>query len=145
MNKNSGSCLCGKVQFSVHQNIQIIYHCHCSLCRKQSGTGSNAATLVNETLFEWIAGIDLIKTFKKDTGFTSCFCVHCGSPVPNKVGQSPFIWIPLGLLQEDLMIQQRLGFCLHSKRCWSPAISIDKQYQELPSWHELQDYFDKSY
>ena len=42
-----------------------MYHCHCSLCRKQSGTAANSATLVNETLFEWVCGTDSIGTFKK--------------------------------------------------------------------------------
>lgn len=49
----SGSCLCGDVQFKVNTNIQAMYHCHCSLCRKQSGTAANAATLVHQQYFEW--------------------------------------------------------------------------------------------
>lgn len=139
--KNSGSCLCGKVNFLVDKDIQTIYHCHCSLCRKQSGTGTNSASLVNETLFEWTSGIDSIGTFKKDSGFTSCFCTSCGSPVPNKVGNSSFIWIPLGLLNETPIVKKRLGFCLNSKSSWVPVIPIDQEYLELPTWSELEDYF----
>lgn len=140
--KNSGSCLCSEVQFSVKKNIQTMYHCHCSLCRKQSGTGANSATLVSEKLFEWTSGIDSIGTFKKDSGFTSCFCTNCGSPVPNKVGNSSFIWIPLGLLNGMPVIKKRLGFCLNSKINWAPTISVDQEYLELPNWSELEDYFD---
>ena len=140
--KNSGSCLCGKVKFSINKDIQTMYHCHCSLCRKQSGTGANSATLVNETLFEWVSGIDSIGTFRKDSGFTSCFCISCGSPVPNKVGNSSFMWIPLGLLDETPIIKKRLGFCINSKSNWAPVIHLDQEYLELPSWSELEDYFD---
>ncbi|MCK4103379.1 GFA family protein [Acinetobacter radioresistens] len=140
--KNSGSRLCGKVKFSINKDIQTMYHCHCSLCRKQSGTGSNSATLVNETLFEWVPGIDSIGTFRKDSGFTSCFCISCGSPVPNKVGNSSFIWIPLGLLDETPIIKKRLGFCINSKSNWAPVIQLEQEYLELPSWSELEDYFD---
>ena len=140
--KNSGSCLCGKVKFSINKDIQTMYHCHCSLCRKQSGTGANSATLVNETLFEWVSGIDSIGTFRKGSGFTSCFFISCGSLVPNKVGNSSFIWIPLGLLDETPIIKKRLGFCINSKSNWAPVIQLDQEYLELPSWSELEDYFD---
>lgn len=140
--KNGGSCLYGKVKFSINKDIQTMYHCHCSLCRKQSGTGSNSATLVNETLFEWVPGIDSIGTFRKDSGFTSCFCISCGSPVPNKVGNSSFIWIPLGLLDETPIIKKRLGFCINSKSDWVPVIQLEQEYLELPSSSELEDYFD---
>ena len=119
-----------------------MYHCHCSLCRKQSGTGANSATLVNETLFEWVSGIDSIGTFRKDSGFTSSFCISCGSPVPNKVGNSSFIWIPLGLLDETPIIKKRLGFCINSKSNWAPVLQLNQEYLELPSWSELEDYFD---
>ncbi|MDQ8953377.1 GFA family protein [Acinetobacter rudis] len=137
----NGHCLCGKIHFLVHKNIQVIYHCHCSLCRKQSGTGANAATLVDEKVFGWCSGTDFISTYKKDSGFTSCFCKSCGSPVPNKVGKSTFIWIPFGLLDEQPTITQRLNFCLNSKSSWAPFISANKEYLELPDWEELENYF----
>ncbi|WP_001993401.1 GFA family protein, partial [Acinetobacter baumannii] len=53
---NIGSCLCHKVKFSVPCEIKTVYHCHCSLCRKQTGTGANAATLVKENQFKWLMG-----------------------------------------------------------------------------------------
>lgn len=140
--KYRGSCLCGRVKFVVNKEIQTIYHCHCSLCRKQSGAGANAATLVKHSTFEWIGNIDCIATFRKDSGFTSCFCTNCGSPVPNKVGKSAFIWIPLGLLDESPIIQKRFGFCIHSKSNWAPLIQFDEAFSALPSWHELDNYFD---
>ena len=33
-----GSCLCGAVRIEIHGGISAIIHCHCSLCRKSSGT-----------------------------------------------------------------------------------------------------------
>ena len=139
--KNSGSCMCGKVQFCVDKDIQTIYHCFCSLCRRQSGTGFNSAAMVSEKLFEWVSNIDSIRTFKKPSGFTSCFCLFCGSPVPNRIGSSSLIWIPLGLLNEELAIKKRLGFCVNSRRNWIPAIQMDREYLELHNWKDLEDYF----
>lgn len=60
-----GSCLCNEVKFSINNEIKTVYHCHCSLCRKQTGTGANAATLVSQDKFEWLSGFELIHTYKK--------------------------------------------------------------------------------
>ncbi len=62
---NIGSCLCHKVKFSVPCEIKTVYHCHCSLCRKQTGTGANAATLVKENQFNWLMGKEYVTTYKK--------------------------------------------------------------------------------
>lgn len=137
----SGSCLCGNINFFIHQDIKTIYYCHCSLCRKQSGTASNAATLVNQSFFEWTAGVEYIEAFKKASGFSACFCKLCGSPVPNQVSNSTWMWIPLGLLNELPNIQTRLSFCLHSKINWAPAITVDHAYSELPNRSALDRYF----
>ncbi len=34
----SGSCLCGGVKYEVSGGIQTVTNCHCSLCRKMSGS-----------------------------------------------------------------------------------------------------------
>ena len=140
----SGSCLCGNVQFKVNTNIHTMYHCHCNLCRKQSGTAANAATLVHQQYFEWTSGHASISCYQKETGFRSHFCQHCGSPVPNQVGTTALIWIPLGLLDQAPKIQHRLSFCLNSKVDWADEIKADESYSELPEFEKLISYFDHS-
>ena len=72
----TGRCLCGQVNFSIQQKIHTIYHCHCSLCRKQSGTGTNAATLVLQQNFNWESAKNTLHTYKMDSGFTSSFLLN---------------------------------------------------------------------
>ncbi|MGE8539331.1 MAG: GFA family protein [Acinetobacter sp.] len=137
----AGSCLCGKIRFAVKTDIHTLYHCHCSLCRKQSGTASNAATLVNTQYFAWIAGESWISHYQKQTGFRSDFCQSCGSPVPNQVGSSSLMWIPLGLLDASAQIQYKMSFCLNSKTAWAENIQVDERHAELPDFATLKAYF----
>ncbi|MFV5501676.1 GFA family protein [Acinetobacter sp. 226] len=139
----SGSCLCGNVKFRVNTDIHSMYHCHCSLCRKQSGTAANAATLINQQYFEWTSVTSSIFCYQKETGFRSHFCQRCGSPVPNQVGTTALIWIPLGLLDNAPKIQQKLSFCLSSKITWTDEIKVNQSYAELPEFEELLSYFDQ--
>ena len=134
----TGRCLCGKVNFSIQQKI---HHCHCILCRKQSGTGTNAATLVLQQNFNWESAKNTVHTYKKDSGFTSSFCTQCGSPVPNQVGKTDYMWIPLGLLENNLQPERRLNFCLQSKTAWIPTLVADQDYAELPEWTVLASHF----
>ena len=41
-----GKCLCGEVQFEILGDLPNLYQCHCSLCRKVSGSSSNSAMLI---------------------------------------------------------------------------------------------------
>ncbi|PID64765.1 MAG: aldehyde-activating protein, partial [Gammaproteobacteria bacterium] len=94
-----------------------IYQCHCSLCKKQSGSSSNSATIIHTQQFEWIKGNEYIKTWKKETGFNSHFCEQCGSPVPNKFA-GEYIWVPVGLLDIEDDVEVVADLCLSSHSCW---------------------------
>lgn len=136
-----GSCLCGAVQFQVTCTIDTIYHCHCGLCRKQTGSGFNTASLVEQSHFSWLQGDQQIRQYQKTSGFRSAFCHVCGSCVPNRVNQTSWMWIPLGLLDSVISPNKRLNFCVNSKAAWVESPSTNKHYSELPSSTELKAYF----
>lgn len=125
-----GSCNCGAVSFSIKDPLPAMYQCHCSLCQKQSGTGSNAATIVHRDHFSWLSGESTIKQWRKRTGFSSHFCSDCGSPVPNPVA-SDFMWIPVGLIGNyELEIVAHLW--LSSKSNWDRPQAAVRNYDGMP-------------
>ena len=65
-----GECLCGEVKFSVKGELPNFYQCHCSLCRKTTGSSANAATFVSEECFEWISGSSQYSLFSKANGLS---------------------------------------------------------------------------
>lgn len=133
-----GCCLCGKVEFEIEGDRFKLYQCHCSLCRRQSGTLSNAATIVPEEKFRWLGGRELISSWKKESGFRSDFCSVCGSPVPNPLRNYPYFWVPAGLLEGDgLEIVAHL--CVDSKAPWDSSAFGVKCYDNLPAFSELID------
>jgi len=92
-----GKCNCGEVVFEVLGPLPDMYKCFCTLCQKQSGAASNAATIVKEDSLQWIHGVSSVTVWKKDSGFNSQFCSTCGCPVPNPIGCG-YYWVPMGLL-----------------------------------------------
>ncbi len=93
-----GSCLCGSVEFEIDGDEFNIYQCHCSLCKKQSGSTSNSSAIVDKDNLRFVKGADVITSWVKDTGFRSDFCSKCGSPVPNPLRDLDLYWVPVGLL-----------------------------------------------
>lgn len=128
-----GRCNCGSVRFSISGKLPAMYQCHCSLCRRQSGAGSNAATIVRLDAFRWLQGQESIKRWRKQTGFNAHFCTDCGSPVPNQLGDQ-FMWIPVGLLEEsDTMDTQVVAqLWLDSKAHWDQPPQSLRNYPGMP-------------
>ena len=129
------------MQFQVTSVIHTIYHCHCGLCRKQTGSGFNAASLVEQRHFSWLQGEPHIRQYQKATGFRSAFCSICGSYMPNQVSQTSWIWIPLGLFDSEIAPIQCLNFCVNSKAAWVESPFADQNYPALPSGEALKTYF----
>ncbi|BBI62572.1 hypothetical protein HSBAA_38780 [Vreelandella sulfidaeris] len=68
-----GECLCGEVAFEIEGELPNIYQCHCSLCRKATGSTANAATFVEEQNFRWLFGQSHIRSFKSQQAIEVTF------------------------------------------------------------------------
>ena len=132
-----GECLCGQIKFELLGACPRLYQCHCSLCRKQSGALSNCATIVSAQDFRWLAGEEHIGSWVKDSGFRSDFCRCCGSPLPNPLRDTPYFWVPAGLLDADGPLEIAAQLCVASKAAWDPMASPGVRCAELPAWEEL--------
>jgi hypothetical protein len=132
-----GECLCGGVEFEVRDPPQRLYQCHCSLCRKQSGAASNAAFIVRGEQLVWLAGQELISSYVKPSGFRSDFCSKCGSPVPNPLRDTSFVWVPVGLLEGSTTLSIAMHLFIGSKASWEPSPVSGTLHEEMPVFSEL--------
>ena len=116
-----GSCLCGAVRYEAAGEPRRFFHCHCSRCRKASGTGHASNLLIKPGAIKWSKGEDLIKAYKipEAKRFTRCFCSVCGSAVPRYVKETDFIVIPAGSLDSDPTIHPQARIFWDSRASWS--------------------------
>ena len=125
-----GSCLCGEVRFEYARSVTQVGMCHCSLCRKVSGTASNATIVVPETDFKWIAGEELRRVYTRPTGWKTTFCANCGSPLPQTLRDSAAYWVPAGLLDDDPGLRIAGHIFVSSKAAWDEIAGDAPQFQE---------------
>lgn len=134
-----GQCLCGAVAFEVIGEVPNLYQCHCSMCRKSTGSAANAATFVHADMFRWVSGQEKISSFTKDTGYRSDFCSICGSPVPNVLRDTDKVWVPAGLLEETEGFAVAVHLHTKSQACWERTSQDGAQYDEAPDLETLNN------
>jgi hypothetical protein len=132
-----GSCLCGTIAFEVDGPLPMLYQCHCSLCRKQGGSVSNTGLIVAAGKFRWLAGEALISTWTRETGFRSYFCSRCGSPVPNPLRDTGYVWVPSGLIDGDAPLEIGARLYTDSRAPWDRLPSGGLQFETAPGLAEL--------
>lgn len=118
-----GSCLCGGVQFEITRAVGPFELCHCRRCRKASGSAFVAGLGVRREDFRLLQGSDLIRTYELRTDesarpYHTCFCVRCGSPLPNLLLDSSCLEVPAGLLEDDPQLRPDRHIFVEVKSAW---------------------------
>jgi len=96
-----GSCLCKAVTYEIRGDLTPVGHCHCSKCRKVSGTAGNAVCYAAPKDLVFTQGEDKLKNFEFDDGWGSTFCGDCGSPLPKCDPNAEICYVPAGTLDDD--------------------------------------------
>lgn len=99
----SGSCLCGAVAYEIRPPFFFFQYCHCSRCRKFSGSAYAANIMVAEDQFCWTRGEDQLRRYEVPDAKYYCttFCTVCGSSLPWRTRSGKAVLVPAGTLDED--------------------------------------------
>ncbi|NMP17717.1 GFA family protein [Thalassotalea sp. Y01] len=114
-----GSCLCGAVKVEISGAISDIIHCHCSLCRKNSGTAYATNGFINMDEFKVIDPDRKLNFFEFKPGRKRHFCRVCASPIYSSNADKPSkLRIRLGLLDSDIVERPISHNFVSSKANW---------------------------
>jgi len=116
-----GSCLCGAVKYEARGEPRRFYHCHCSRCRKATGTGHASNLFLQPGALAWLAGEERIRAYKVPEAkrFTNTFCVACGGRLPRQAAGTDIVLIPAGSLDDDAPIAPQARIFYGSRARWS--------------------------
>jgi hypothetical protein len=124
-----GSCLCQAVGYEARLPFGRFVNCHCSRCRKASGSAYAANAAVAPEAFRWTRGEDLVVRYDlpQARSFATAFCRTCGSPLPHPTRSGREVIIPAGSLDDDPGIRPERHVHWASRAGWLAAGS------ELPT------------
>ncbi|MCX5519392.1 GFA family protein [Kaistia defluvii] len=126
-NLHHGSCLCGAARFEISGDFQSFFLCHCSRCRKDSGSAHGANLFSTEARLNWLSGQDRVKTFRLPaTRHQRSFCADCGSALPGAQMEGALLVVPAGSLDSVVPIRPNAHINVASRANW------DEHLEDIP-------------
>ena len=135
----SAHCVCGGVEIAVRGKVGPLVYCHCSRCRKSSGSAFSANVNVRRRYWQLLAGEDLLREVESSAAVWRAFCSRCGSPVYSRWDSDPeMLRLRLGLVNEDPGRRALAHFWVGSKAPWFDIAGPLPQFARGPADHEAE-------
>lgn len=127
---NSGSCLCGKIEYEIPGQIGDTIHCHCKTCRKAHGSAFSSVAAVKDIDFR-LSGKDLLNSYESSPGKLRYFCSCCGSQIYAKRKGTEHIILRLGTLDTDPKSEEISHIWVSQKASWYSITNDLPEYSEF--------------
>lgn len=127
----NGSCACGIIHYVIDGELHDASSCHCSMCRKSSGSNSTAFALFTPGNFSWVSGEENLTHYQSSEDMGNYFCKVCGSPLAGSY-KGDVGWVTLGSVDDDPGLKVEKHIFMSSRASWETAPEHVQQYDELP-------------
>ena len=133
----TGGCLCGGVRYELTEPFRRANHCHCSLCRRHSGTFGLSQGRVPRDGFRLLNGAELVQVYRPPEGTAvKAFCSVCGSSLFGGTWpEGPEVSVRLGSLDGDPGIRPQYHSFTGSRAPWDrlPADGLPRYTDSPPT------------
>lgn len=127
----TGGCLCGGVRYEVRGAFLRASYCHCSRCRRHSGSAFLVQGRVKREEFRLLRGLESIRSFRPEGGAVKAFCSICGSSLFGGTWpDGPEVSIRLGTVDDDPGIRPQFHTFVGSKAVWYEILDDLPQHRE---------------
>ena len=131
----TGGCLCGAVRYEVKASLELIEHCHCSMCRKAHGAAFSTNSVVPTSALKVTAGAEVISEYESSPNRRKCFCSKCGSQLfIRRVNKPEFTVVTLGSLEGELHARPERHVFVESKASWYNITDALPQFKIYPGF-----------
>ena len=128
-----GSCLCGKIRYTIEGELDNFSYCHCRSCRKASGSAfaANAGLERNHFVLNDPEGV--LREYESSPGKFRAFCSRCGSPLYAYLAKTPeLIRLRLGSLDSPFSGRARVHIFVGDKADWEEIHDELPQFEAWP-------------
>ncbi|MFL0800286.1 MAG: GFA family protein [Agarilytica sp.] len=129
----TGECLCGAVTFSVQDDFNAFYQCHCKQCQQLTGSAFASNLFTRPDNIHWIAGASHVTAYEHaERSFSKSFCRSCGSALPFVTKNGRSLIVPAGSLNEHPSIQPQANIFKSEEAFWLEHGLKAKEFTEFP-------------
>ncbi len=127
----NGRCYCGAVEYSVADEFVYAANCHCSNCRRATGSAFKPFAGIERDKLHVSMGEQNLMIFGDAEGHNA-HCKLCGSLLYSLVRGGAFVHVAMGTLVDDASIRPSKHIFVGSKASWHTIADDLPQYWELP-------------
>lgn len=113
----AGECSCGAVAYSVANEFRYALNCHCSQCRKATGSAFKPFAGIELHKLQVVRGSDAVHRVGEE-GAHDIRCGRCGSLLFSVVRKGVFAHVTLGTLVDTPAIRPTAHIFVDSKAAW---------------------------
>lgn len=125
-----GTCLCAAVALEVEGGIEAIIHCHCSKCRKASGTAFATNGFIQARGLRITRGEQSIRTYESAPGRRRHFCGICAAPLFSSNASDPSrLRLRLGILDSEIRERPISHNFVSSRASWEDLDATLPRYE----------------
>lgn len=125
-----GECVCGDVNYRVEDRFRYALNCHCSQCRKATGSAFKPFAGIERSKFSVVKGQDDLLIFGDAQGHDAR-CKRCGSLLYSLVRDGQYVHVTLGTLVDEPSLRPTAHIYVGSKATWHAITDELPQHQEL--------------
>lgn len=125
----AGKCLCGAVRYAVTDEFVYAANCHCSNCRRTTGSAFKPFAGIERDKLQVTTGADDLMRFGDDDGHDA-HCKVCGSLLYSVVRDGAFVHVTMGTLVDDPSVRPTAHIFVGSKAPWFTITDDLPQYEE---------------
>ncbi len=117
-----GGCLCGGCRFEYTGEVGPANYCHCTDCRRSTGSAFNVGVRLRREHFLMVAGSPHTFTKAGDSGaaLSRHFCPTCGSPLFTSSPRHPdWVYAKAGVLDDPLVVSPTHESWASSETPWA--------------------------
>jgi hypothetical protein len=123
----AGSCFCGTVRYAVADAFAYAANCHCSNCRRTTGSAYKPFAGILRDRLVLTAGEDKLLRFGGETGYDA-HCGVCGSLLYSVVRNGTHVHVAMGSLIDEPSIRPSHHIFVGSKAAWETIADDLPQY-----------------
>jgi hypothetical protein len=123
-----GKCLCGAVQYAVADEFRYAANCHCSNCRRTTGSAFKPFAGIESGKLALTVGADKLVIFGEE-GNHDAHCNVCGSLLYSLVRNGAYVHVAMGTLVDTPAIRPAAHIFVGSKAPWFTIADDLPQYE----------------
>jgi hypothetical protein len=124
-------CLCGAVRYRVADAFRYALNCHCSKCRRATGSAFKPFAGIERERLRIVTGADQLLRFGDELTHDA-HCRICGSLLYSVVRAGAFVHVTLGTLLDPPAIRPSAHIFVGSKAPWFSISDDLPQHAEFP-------------